>query len=142
MLGVVESATGGYISKLITDIPGSSDYYKGSVIAYRNQVKIKLIGVNEETINLYGAVSPQVAGEMAAAGRKLLATDICVADTGIAGPGGGTEEKAVGLFFIGLSHQGGTDTRKYEFTGNRQQNRRQAAQAVLEWLKEHLLAMG
>ena len=79
---------------------------------------------------------------MAAGGRKLLATDICLADTGIAGPGGGTEEKAVGLFFIGLSYQGGTATRKYEFTGNREQNRRQAAQAALEWLKEHLLATG
>ena len=97
-LGLVESATGGLISHLITNVPGSSDYYKGSVTAYSNQAKINLVGVGEETIKKYGAVSSKVAEEMAQEGRKVLAVDICLADTGIAGPGGATPGKPVGLF--------------------------------------------
>jgi nicotinamide-nucleotide amidase len=85
-LGVVESATGGLISHRITNIPGSSDYYKGSVTSYSNEIKIKVVGVKEDTINKYGAVSPQTAEEMAQGGRKVLNVDICLADTGIAGP--------------------------------------------------------
>ncbi len=85
-LGVVESATGGLISHLITNIPGSSDYYKGSVTAYSNEVKIRVVGVKEDTISQHGAVSHQVAEEMASRGKKALAADICLADTGIAGP--------------------------------------------------------
>ncbi|GAI26169.1 unnamed protein product, partial [marine sediment metagenome] len=107
-LGVVESATGGLISHLITNIPGSSDYYKGSVTAYSNEAKIKVVGVKEDTIKKYGAVSHQVAEEMARRGRRALAVDICLADTGIAGPSGTTPGKPVGLFYIGLSHQAGT----------------------------------
>ena len=83
-LGLVESATGGLISHLITNVPGSSDYYKGAVTAYANETKIKVIGVKAETLKKYGSVSPQVAEEMAMGGRKVLAVDICLADTGIA----------------------------------------------------------
>src|SRR3989338_6656463 len=100
-LGLVESATGGLISHLITNVPGSSDYYKGSVTAYSNEVKIKVVGVKKDTIDKYGAVSSQVAEEMAQGGRKVLAADICLAHTGIAGPGGASPGKAVGLFYIG-----------------------------------------
>jgi len=137
-LGVVESATGGLISHLITNIPGSSDYYKGAVTAYSNEAKIKVIGVKEDTINKYGAVSHQVAEEMARGGKKILAVDICLADTGIAGPGGATREKPVGLFYIGLSSPIGTYTRKHIFQGNREQNKQEAAEAALGWLKESL----
>lgn len=137
-LGVVESATGGLISHLITNTPGSSDYYKGSVTAYSNEVKIKVVGVREEIIRQYGAVSPQVAEEMAAGGRKVLAVDICLADTGIAGPGGDTPGKPVGLFYVGLSHQNGTYHQKHIFQGDREQNKRSAAEAALNWLKEYL----
>ena len=140
-LGIVESATGGLISHLITNVPGSSDYYKGSIIAYSNEVKIKVIGVKEETINQYGAVSYQVAEEMAQGGRKVLAADICLADTGIAGPTGATTEKPTGLFYIGLSHQAGTYSRKHNFQGNREQNKRDAAEAALGWLKEYLTGL-
>jgi nicotinamide-nucleotide amidase len=140
-LGVVESATGGLISHRITNIPGSSDYYKGSVTAYSNEVKIKIIGVKEDTINQYGAVSYQVAEEMAQGGRKVLAVDICLADTGIAGPTGATTEKPIGLFYIGLSHRNGTYSRKHNFQGNREQNKRDAADAALGWLKEYLLSL-
>ena len=140
-LGIVESATGGLISHLITNIPGSSDYYKGSVTAYSNEVKIKVVGVKEDTINRYGAVSPEVAEEMALGGRRILASDICLADTGIAGPAGATPGKPVGLFYIGLSHQAGTNSQKYNFHGNREQNKRSAAEAALGWLREYLLSL-
>jgi len=140
-LGVVESATGGLISHLITNVPGSSDYYKGSVTAYSNEVKIKVVGVKEATINKYGAVSYQVAEEMARGGRKILATDICLADTGIAGPGGGTPEKLAGLFYIGLSHEAGTYSWKYNFQGNREQNKLDAAEGALAGLKEYLVIL-
>ena len=140
-LGVVESATGGLISHRITNVPGSSDYYKGSVTAYSNEAKTKVVGVKEDTINKYGAVSSQVAGEMAQGGRKVLASDICLADTGIAGPTGATPGKPVGLFYIGLSHQAGTYSRKHNFQGNREQNKRSAAEAALDWLKEYLISL-
>lgn len=141
MLGAVESATGGLISHLITNVPGSSDYYKGSVTAYSNEIKIKVVGVKEATLKKYGAVSPQVAEEMAQGGRKVLAVDICVADTGIAGPSGATPGKPVGLFYIGLSHKTGTYSQKHIFRGTRQENKRSAAEAALTWLKEYLMSL-
>ena len=141
-LGVVESATGGLISHLVTNVPGSSDYYHGSVTAYNNETKIKVVGVREGTIREHGAVSSRVAEEMAQGGRKLLAVDICLADTGIAGPGGDTAEKPVGLFYIGLSHKGGTSSRKHVFTGSREENKHHAAEASLSWVKEYLESLG
>ncbi|HUX48447.1 MAG TPA: CinA family protein, partial [Dehalococcoidia bacterium] len=89
-IGAVESATGGRIADRITNVAGSSDYFKGSVVAYSNEVKIALLGVKKATIENYGAVSEQTALEMARGGRKLLDVDICVSDTGIAGPSGDT----------------------------------------------------
>ena len=138
-LGLVESATGGLISHRITNVPGSSDYYKGSVIAYSNEAKARIVGVNEATIDQHGAVSAQVAEEMAEGGRRLLAVDVCLADTGVAGPGGATEEKPAGLFHLGLSIKDKTCSRQHNFTGNREQNKRDAAEAALQWLKEYLL---
>ena len=137
-LGAVESATGGLISHRLTNVPGSSDYYKGSVTAYSNEAKIKVVGVKEATISQYGAVSSQVAEEMAEGGRKVLAVDVCLADTGIAGPGGATPGKPVGLLYLGLSHQGGTCSRKHNFQGDREQNKQSAAEVALSWLKEYL----
>ena len=140
-LGVVESATGGLISHLITNVPGSSDCYQGSVTAYSNEAKIKVVGVKDETIDRYGAVSSQVAEEMARGGRGVLAVDICLADTGIAGPTGATPGKPVGLFYIGLSHQVGSYSQQHNFRGNREQNKRNAAEAALSWLKEYLTGL-
>ena len=140
-LGVVESATGGLVSHLITNVPGSSDYYKGSVTSYSNETKINVIGVRAATLEEYGAVSSQVAEEMAQGGRKVLAVDICLADTGIAGPGGATPGKAVGLFYLGMAHQGGAFSCKHEFRGDREQNNRSAAEAALSWLKEYLVSL-
>jgi len=140
-LGIVESATGGLLSHRITNIAGSSDYYKGSVTAYSNQVKIGVVGVKEDTLNQYGAVSPQIAEEMALGGRKILSADICIADTGIAGPGGASPEKPVGLFYLGLSHGERTFSREHNFSGDREQNKQSAAEAALSWLKEYLAGL-
>jgi PncC family amidohydrolase len=138
-LGVVESATGGLISHRITNVPGSSDYYKGAVTAYSNEVKSGVVGVGEDTLIQYGAVSPQVAEELAGGGKILLGADICIADTGIAGPGGATAGKGVGLFYLGLSHGEMTYSRKHQFRGNREQNKQSAAEEALGWLKEYLI---
>jgi len=137
-LGVVESATGGLISHYITNIPGSSDYYQGSVTSYSNEVKMKLIGVKAGTLEKHGAVSAQVAAEMASGGKKVLAVYICIADTGIAGPGGATTGKAVGLFYLGLADKNGVLTQHHRFYGDRQQNKHSAAVSALTWLKEYL----
>ena len=137
-LGVVESATGGLISHLITNIPGSSDVYRGSITAYSNDIKIGVVGVKEATIKKYGTVSEQVVEEMAKGGRKVLGTDICVTDTGIAGPCGATPEKPVGLFYIGLSHKDGTNSQKHLFTSTREENKISAAQTALEWVRRYL----
>jgi PncC family amidohydrolase len=138
-IGTVESATGGRIADRITNVPGSSDYFKGSVVAYSNEVKTAVVGVKEATIEKHGAVSEQTALEMARGGRKLLNVDICVSDTGIAGPSGGSEEKSVGLFYLGLASEGETLTQKHIFPGDRSENKRDAAEAALNMLKHYLL---
>lgn len=138
-LGTVESATGGLISHMITNVAGSSDYYVGSVTSYSNDVKIKLVGVKAGTIARYGAVSGDVARQMAAGGRRVLGADVCVADTGIAGPGGATPGKPVGLFYLGLANAKGTYSRRHVFAGTRLQRKQAAAEAVIEWLRQYLL---
>ena len=137
-LGAVESATGGLISHLITNISGSSDYYLGSITSYSNEIKMRLVGVKRETLEKYGAVSAKVAEEMAEGGRNVLGVDVCIADTGIAGPTGATRNKPIGLFYLGLSHKKGTYNRRYAFHGSREHNKEQAASAALSWLKEYL----
>ena len=138
-VGTVESATGGRIADRITNVPGSSDYFKGSVVAYSNEVKIALLGVKRVTIEDYGAVSEQTALEMAQGGRKLLDVDICVSDTGIVGPSGDTLQKPVGLFYLGLAAKDESLTQKYAFPGDREENKRDAAEAALNMLKQYLL---
>ena len=138
-IGAVESATGGRIADRITNIPGSSDYFKGSVVAYSNEAKVALLGVKKATIEKYGAVSEQTAREMARGGRKLLDVDVCVSDTGIAGPSGATPEKPVGFFYLGLAAKDGSLSRKHVFPGNREGNKRDAAEAALNMLKQYLL---
>jgi PncC family amidohydrolase len=140
-LGAVESATGGLISHLITGVPGSSDYYKGSVTAYSNEIKHRLIGVKPSTLRKYGAVSPQVAAAMASGGCQVLGVDICISATGIAGPGGAAPGNPVGLFYIGLATKDGIFHRKFRFRGGRAQNKKSAAKAALVWLKEYLLSL-
>jgi len=138
-IGAVESATGGRIADRITNIPGSSDYFKGSVVAYSNEAKIALLGVKKATIENYGAVSEQTAREMAQGGRKFLDVDICVSDTGIAGPSGDTPEKPLGLFYLGLAARDESLSQKHVFQGSREKNKRDAAEASLDMLKQYLL---
>lgn len=137
-LGVVESATGGLISHLITNAPGASVVYEGGITSYSNEIKIRIVGVKAATIKKHGAVSAPVAEEMAAGGRNLLGVDICIADTGIAGPGGATRDKPLGLFYIGLANANGCYSRKHIFNGTREGNKMRAALAALEWVREYL----
>ncbi len=138
-IGTVESATGGRIADRITDVTGSSDYFKGSVVAYSNETKIALLRVKRETIRNHGAVSEQTALEMARGGRKLLNVDICISTTGIAGPSGGTSEKPVGLFYLSLAGKGTDLSQSRAFRGDRERNKRDAAEAALSMLKQYLL---
>ncbi len=140
-LGTVESGTGGLISHLITNVPGSSDYFKGSIVSYANEIKIKVVGVKAATLKRYGAVSPQVAEEMARGGKKVLNVDICLSDTGVAGPGGATPGKPVGLFYIGIADKNGVSSRKLELSGSRLEIKQKVAEAVLGWLKEYLVSL-
>lgn len=138
-LGVVESATGGLIAHRLTNVPGSSTYFKGGIVSYSNELKVKLAGVHPETLAHYGAVSPEVAAEMASGGRNILEVDVCVADTGIAGPSGATPGKPVGLFYLGMSSaEGAIVTRRYNFCGSRCENKQSAADAIFSLLWEYL----
>jgi len=137
-IGTIESATGGRIADSLTNIPGSSDYFKGSLVAYSNEVKINVLGVRKETIEDYGAVSEQTAVEMAEGGKKLLDVNICISDTGIAGPSGATVEKPVGLFYLGLAAEDESLSQKHIFQGDREQNKQDATEAALTMLSQYL----
>lgn len=138
-ISTAESATGGRIADRLTDVPGSSDYFKGSAVAYSNEAKINLLGVKRETLEKEGAVSPEAAMEMAQGGRRLLSTDICISTTGIAGPSGASPQKPLGLFYIGLAAGDKSLSQKHTFSGNREENKKDAAEAALSLLKQHLL---
>ena len=137
-LGTVESATGGLIAHLLTNVPGSSRFYRGSIIAYSNEVKTAVVGVSATILQSHGAVSAEVAREMAAGGRKVLGVDICLSDTGVAGPDGGTPNKPVGLFYVGFACDRGAYSRRHLFTTDRLTNKQKAADAALTWLDEFL----
>lgn len=113
-LAVAESCTGGRIGDWITDVPGSSDYFLLGVAAYANEVKEGVLGVSPGTLERHGAVSPEAAGEMAEGARRISGASLGLATTGIAGPGGGTEEKPVGTVCIGLAWEGGRWSRRYD----------------------------
>jgi PncC family amidohydrolase len=138
IIGTVESATGGRISDKITNVPGSSDYFKGSIVSYSNEAKTDIVGVKKLTLRKHGAVSSQTAIEMAKGGRKLLKVDICLSDTGIAGPTGAMLGKPVGLFYLGLSAKDKTLVKEHQFHDNREENKQKAAETALTMLKEYL----
>jgi nicotinamide-nucleotide amidase len=137
-LSVAESCTGGLISHLLTNVPGSSDYFQGGVTVYSNQSKVDLLGVSPETIRRHGAVSDQAVREMAEGVRRKLKTDIGIAVTGVAGPGGGSSEKPVGTVHLGLASEGVTVSQKYRFWGNRDQNKLNSAMMALDWVRRYL----
>jgi PncC family amidohydrolase len=132
-----ESCTGGLVLHRLTNIAGSSAYVLGGVVTYSNEAKQKLIGVREATLIAYGAVSEQTAAEMAQGVRALFDTDIAVSVTGIAGPGGGTAEKPVGLTYIGLIQRGGApEVRRHVWQGDRIAIKDASASAALAWILE------
>ncbi len=138
-LSVAESCTGGLISHLITNVPGASDYFLGSVTAYANEAKVRLLGVRWETLEKYGAVSQEVVLEMAEGVRIALAADIGLSVSGLAGPGGGTIKKPVGLTWISLNivNRAGQAWR-FQFEGDRLNVKEQAARMALKLLIENL----
>ena len=130
-LSTAESCTGGGVAALITSVPGSSVYFKGGIVAYDNEVKKNLLGVSPETLSAYGAVSRETVIEMAKGAMNRLKTDCAIATSGIAGPGGGTAEKPVGLVYIGIAFEGSVYAARFQFTGSREEIRRQAAGEAL-----------
>ena len=135
-LSLAESCTGGMISSLLTDIAGSSEYFYGAVVSYSNQAKMQLLNVDSDILSQYGAVSEQAAYAMAHNSRHINNTDIAASVTGIAGPGGGSEVKPVGLVYIAVSSKHGTEARKHLFHGSRDSIRKQSTLAVLDHITE------
>ncbi|MHB0976005.1 MAG: CinA family nicotinamide mononucleotide deamidase-related protein [Candidatus Aquicultorales bacterium] len=138
-LAVGESCTGGLLAKTITDHPGSSAFFKTGVVSYSNEAKIEHLGVSRAILERYGAVSPECAIEMAKGARRLPPADIGLSITGLAGPGGGTPEKPVGLIYIGLSSGEAEDVRESTFPGTRWAIRERATQQALNLLRNYLL---
>ena len=137
-LAIAESCTGGYISHLVTSIAGSSDYYQGGIVAYANEVKVQELGVQTETIERYGAVSEETVKAMADGVRNTLKTDIGIATSGISGPGGGSEEKPVGLVWIAVSDTSGCVARQYNIPKDRISHIKYASTAALILLWQRL----
>ncbi len=137
-MAVAESCTGGLISHLITNVAGSSTYYVGGVTAYAYEAKVRLLGVKWETLEKYGAVSEETVIEMAQGVRTALAVDIAISVSGIAGPGGGTPDKPVGLTWIGLSDPTTDKAWQNIWQGDRLAIKTQAAQAAMQYLVDHL----
>ncbi len=137
-LAVAESCTGGLIGHRITNVPGSSAYFSGGVIAYANQIKMDVLGVSAHTLEEHGAVSEQTVLEMAHGVRKAMGTEIGAAISGIAGPDGGTAEKPVGLTWIGLSAPGVDKAWQHIWPGSRLEVKQQSAQQVLRILVDYL----
>ena len=141
-LASAESCTGGLIAHRITNIPGSSEYFPGGVVAYSYEAKVNLLGISWDILNAYGAVSEEVVRSMAGGARKLFNVDIAVSVSGVAGPTGGTPEKPVGTTWLGLSTRDGEWARHYVWEGDRQQNKQKSADAalqfVIDYLKENL----
>lgn len=137
-LATAESCSGGLIGDRLTNVPGSSDYYLGGVIAYANQVKIEQLGVRMETLLEHGAVSQETVLQMAGGVRQAFHADIGLAVSGIAGPGGGSPDKPVGLVWIGLSSSTAAETWSTIFPGDRLQIKAQAAEQALRLLADYL----
>lgn len=137
-IATAESCTSGLIAHRITNIAGSSEYFEGGVVAYSNEAKRALLGVEEQALVTHGAVSETVARQMAEGARATFQCDVAVAVTGIAGPGGGTREKPVGLVYIALASDSETLVERNEFSGDREEVKGQTADRALTLLLEHL----
>jgi PncC family amidohydrolase len=137
-LVLAESCTGGLLGSRITDVPGSSEYFLGGVVAYAYEAKVELLGVSWDTLNTRGAVSHETVLEMARGVRKSLKGDIAISVSGIAGPGGATPDKPVGTTWIGLVTNEGEWAKTFRFSGDREGNKAFAVDAALQLLLDHL----
>ncbi len=138
-ISTAESCTGGLLGHRFTNVPGSSTYYLGGVVSYSNDMKMKTLGVQENTLQEFGAVSKQTATEMAQGVRDLFGSDLAIAVTGIAGPGGGTAEKPVGLVYITLVHNDTVWAKEFKFFTDRKLNKQLSSQVALNMVRIHLL---
>jgi PncC family amidohydrolase len=129
-----ESCTGGLVCSAITDVSGSSGYFRGGLVVYSNDAKIALLGVPAELLDNHGAVSAQVAKAMALGARARLSADLSVAVTGVAGPGGGSASKPVGLTYIAVADADGVEVRRFLWAGDRLANKDSSARAALQLL--------
>ena len=137
-ISTAESCTGGSLGKIITAVPGASSIYGYGFITYANEAKEKILGVSHDTLEKHGAVSPDTALKMAKGARDVSGSDIAVSVTGIAGPGGGTPEKPVGLVYIAISDKNGEEYRKLNLSGNRDEVRAKSCDEVFKLIKERL----
>ncbi|MCD6573780.1 MAG: CinA family protein [Thermoplasmata archaeon] len=136
-IATAESCTGGLLAHMLTNVSGSSEYYKGGVIAYSNEAKICMLHVRRATLQKYGAVSEQTAYEMADGAKRKFDTSFALSTTGVAGPAA-SENKPVGLVYIGFANPYGIEVKKYKFNGNRLENKQNFANAALKILLEFL----
>ena len=141
-LSLAESCTGGAVAARIVNVPGASEALMCGFVTYTNRAKRKCLGVKKSTLKNEGAVSAKCAKEMAKGGAKAAETDVCLSVTGLAGPGGGTEETPVGTVFMGCCCAGKTTTREFHFTGNRSRIRGQAVAQALTFIRDSLLECG
>ena len=137
-VALAESCTGGLVAHAITEIAGSSDYFRGGIVAYSNDVKRDSLGVPADVLDAHGAVSAQTACAMAAGVRDRLRVDLAAAITGIAGPGGATDAKPVGLTYVAVADATGMDVRRFVWPHDRSGNKRASAEAALRMLLERI----
>jgi PncC family amidohydrolase len=137
-VATAESCTGGLVAHALTEVPGSSAYVRGGIVAYANEVKEATLGVPGEVLEAHGAVSAQVAVAMAEGALARLGTSLAVAVTGVAGPDGGTDEKPVGLTYVAVAGLGSPSVRRFHWLGGRSANKRASAEAAIQLLLERL----
>jgi PncC family amidohydrolase len=137
-LATAESCTGGLIGHWLTEIPGSSDYFRGGIIAYSNAIKERVLGVSHATLEQHGAVSAETALEMARGARRVLQTDIAVSVTGIAGPGGGSADKPIGLTYIAVTAKDYERVEHFVWESDRSGNKRSSSAAALQMVIDYL----
>jgi PncC family amidohydrolase len=139
-VATAESCTGGLVAKLITDVAGSSGHYRGGIVSYSNEAKVRLLGVREEELAAHGAVSAQVARSMAIGALERLGADVAISVTGVSGPAGGSAAKPIGLTYVAVADSRGVEVRRFIWAGDRSANREASARAAVELAIQRLRA--